>query len=117
MSTDSDATDQPARIRSYEVILRDFSTEELLDELQRREIEDPIEAAGDRLLAFCIQLAQGDEQIKQIKKWAEETKKVGFRNIPSDYWATEVIPKIANVNHRRRVAQLAADLQAEINEK
>jgi hypothetical protein len=94
--------------------LHDFSTEEILDELDRRGIEDVIEAAGDRLLAFCIDLAQGDEQIKQIKKWAEETKKFGFRNIPSDYWDKEVIPKIANVNHRQRVAQLVADLHSKI---
>lgn len=76
--------------------------------------ETPIEAAGDRLLQFCIDLSQGDES---IKKWAEATKKFGFKNLSSDYWDKEIIPKIASVTNQQRVAALAADLHGKIDER
>lgn len=107
-----DQDDQPNDIR-----LQAFSTEKLLDELERRKIalyQDPVEEAGERLLAFCVDLAQGEEQIEQLRKWASETRKCGFRNIALDYWDKEVIPKIANPAHQQRVAQLAADLHTQL---
>jgi hypothetical protein len=76
--------------------------------------EDPVEAAGDRLLKFCVDLSEGHED---IKKWAEETKKFGFKNLSSDYWDKEIIPKIASITNQQRVAQLAADLHSKIDER
>jgi hypothetical protein len=76
--------------------------------------EDPVEASGDRLLKFCVDLSEGHED---IKKWAEETKKFGFKNLSSDYWDKEIIPKIASITNQQRVAQLAADLHSKIDER
>lgn len=76
--------------------------------------ENPIEAAGERLLKFCVDLGEGSED---MKKWAEEVRKHGFKNLSTDYWDTEIIPKIASVTNQQRVAQLAADLHAKIDER
>lgn len=76
--------------------------------------EDPIEASGERLLKFCVDLSEGHED---IKKWAEETKKFGFKNLSTDYWDKEIIPKIASITNQQRVAQLAADLHSKIDER
>jgi hypothetical protein len=76
--------------------------------------ENPIEQAGDRLLNFCIELAQGDEG---IKKWAIETKKFGYKNLSPDYWDKEIIPKIASEVNQHRVGQLAANLHEKIDER
>jgi archaellum component FlaC len=76
--------------------------------------EDPIETSGDRLLKFCVDLS---EDHPDIKKWAEETKKFGFKNLSPDYWDKEIIPKIASITNQQRVAQLAADLHAKIDER
>lgn len=76
--------------------------------------EDPIETAGDQILDFCINLAGGDET---IKKWADETKKFGYKNLSTDYWDKEIIPKIASVTNQQRVASLAANLHAKIDER
>jgi len=76
--------------------------------------EDPIEQAGDRLLQFCVDLAHGDEG---IIKWANETKGFGYKNLSSDYWDKEIIPRISSVTNQQRVAQLAAGLHAAIDER
>jgi hypothetical protein len=80
----------------------------------RARYENPIEAAGDRLLNFCVELGQGDEG---IKKWAEETKRFGYKNLSQDYWDKEIIPKIASVTNQQRVAALAADLHSKVDER
>jgi hypothetical protein len=88
---------------------------DLLNDAQfKTRYEDPVEASGDRLLKFCVDLSEGHED---IKKWAEETKKFGFKNLSSDYWDKEIIPKIASITNQQRVAQLAADLHSKIDER
>jgi hypothetical protein len=74
--------------------------------------EDPIDQAGEEILAYCLQLSGGDES---IKKWAEETRKFGFKNLSTDYWDKEIIPKIASITNQQRVAKLAADLHQKID--
>jgi hypothetical protein len=88
---------------------------DLLNDPQfKTKYEDPVEAAGDRVLKFCVDLSEGNAE---IKRWAEETKKFGFKNLSSDYWDKEIIPKIASITNQQRVAQLAADLHAKIDDR
>jgi hypothetical protein len=88
---------------------------DLLNDPQfKSKYEDPIESAGDRILQFCFDLSEGNED---IRKWAQETKKFGFKNLSSDYWDKEIIPKIASITNQQRVAQLAADLHSKIDER
>jgi hypothetical protein len=97
-------------------VTKNLSSEEMLDELNRRGIalrDNPIEAAGDRILSFCIQLSDGDEK---IKKWALETKKFGFENLTRDYWDKEIIPKIASVSTQQKVVQMVAELQSKLDD-
>src|SRR5215472_11270 len=66
--------------------------------------EDPIEQAGERIVNFCVQLGEGS---KDLQYWAEQVRKHGFKNLSTDYWDKEIIPKIASSTNQQRVAALA----------